>query len=54
MEYEIMFKDGTVVFAYGIKELKETIKNDKENIEHIWKNIKYNGTNEDVTKKYIK
>lgn len=53
MEYEIITKNGTF-FAYGVTELKATIKGIESEIITIWKNIKYNGTCEDVTKKYIR
>ena len=51
MEYEILTKNGETFFAYGVAELKATIKD--LDVKVIWKNIKYNGTNEDVTSKYV-
>lgn len=54
MEYEIKTKQETF-FAYGKAELEATIANcDKGDIVKIWKNIKHNGTNEDITARYIK
>lgn len=53
MEYEILTNSGETYFAYGVAELKATIK-DMDDIKIIWKNIKYNGTNEVVTDKYVR
>ena len=52
MEYEILTKSGETFFAYGVAELKETIK--ELDVRMIWKNIKYNGTNENVTDRYVR
>lgn len=52
MEYEIL-TNKTTYFAYGVKELRETLKSIDDEVVKIWKNIKHNGTNVDVTKKYI-
>ena len=53
MEYEIILVNETI-FAYGIKELKATLQGiDTAQVQAIWKNVKYNGTCENVTEKYI-
>lgn len=54
MEYEIILPDETI-FAKGAAELKATLKQmDTSQVVTIWKNIKGNGTCEDVTYRYIK
>ena len=54
MEYEIYTNQGTF-FAYGKTELEATLATFEDGeIIKIWKNIKRDGSNQDITSRYIK